>query len=241
MAYLIERKNKKTSNFYLVEKRGAKKGALGNKNPLPKGMPTTNLPSTWVRVLNRKVAQKAIKPAANPTLPDGRWSVVYGDPPWRYDFDVESRATENHYPTLTLPELISYRDGKGVPITNTFADNCILFLWATAPKLNEALELIKAWGFTYKTNLIWVKDKMGLGWYCRNQHELLLISEKGTMPLPAPAKRPRSVITAPRTNHSTKPRKLYALIERAYPKYQYLELFHRGKKRKNWTYWGNEN
>jgi N6-adenosine-specific RNA methylase IME4 len=245
MASIIERKNKKGANFYLAEghrENGKVKVTftpLGNKNPLPKGMASTNLPHYWIERLKRKVAQKPTEPPPNPTLPDGRWSVAYGDPPWRYDFDVESRATENHYPTLTLPELITYRDNKGVPIIEKFADNCILFLWATAPKLNEALELIKAWGFTYKTNLIWVKDKMGLGWYCRNQHELLLIAERGTMALPTPTNRPRSVISAPRTNHSTKPKSIYKVIEKAYPNYEYLELFGRGNKRKHWTAWGN--
>jgi N6-adenosine-specific RNA methylase IME4 len=187
----------------------------------------------------QRAKQRIAKPAPNPTLPEGRYSVVYADPPWRYDFDVDSRATENHYPTLALPDIIKYRDNQGTPITDKFADNCILFLWATAPKLNEALELIKAWGFTYKTHLIWAKDKMGLGWYCRNQHELLLIAEKGTMPLPPPASRPKSIVTAPRTNHSKKPRKIYGLIERAYPGYQYLEFFGFKNSRKHWVAWGN--
>ncbi|MBA7585496.1 hypothetical protein ES708_27480 [subsurface metagenome] len=202
-------------------------------------LPRTNLSTEWIERLKRKAKQRATKPAPNPTLPDGQFPVILADPPWRYDFDVDSRATEKHYPTLTLPEIIKYRDNLGTLITDKFAGNCILFLWATAPKLNEALELIQAWGFTYKTNLIWAKDKMGLGWYCRNQHETLLIAEKGTMPLPPPASRPKSIVNAPRTKHSKKPRKIYRLIERAYPGYQYLELFGRDNNRKKWTVWGN--
>jgi len=248
MASIFERKTKNQVAYYLNERIDGKPRLtyLGTKRPIPKNMARTGLPDTWVDRLKRKAAQKSIKPPPNPTLPEGRYSVAYADPPWRYDFDVESRATENHYPTLTLPEIIKYKDNQGTPVTDKFADDCILFLWATAPKLNEALDLIKAWGFTYKTNLIWAKEsldglsyKTGLGWYCRNQHELLLIAEKGTMPLPPPASRPKSIISAPRTNHSKKPRKVYRLIERAYPGYQYLELFGRNNNRKKWTVWGN--
>ena len=238
MAYIREKKTKSGNYYYLVISRGYEP-YLGTKDPLPKNMPRTGLPDQWVERLERKAKQRATKPPPNPTLPEGKFSVVYADPPYRYDFDVESRATEKHYPTLTLPEIINYRDNQGVLITDKFADNCILFLWATAPKLNEALELIKAWEFTYKTNLIWDKVKMGLGWHCRNQHELLLIAEKGAMPLPSPASRPKSIINAPRTKHSQKPRKIYRLIERAYPGYQYLELFGLKNNRKHWVTWGN--
>jgi len=245
MACLIKKKHN-SNNYYYLDEATRENGRvrhirtyLGTKYPLPKGLPPTKLPPKIVERLKQKAKQRATRPAPNPTLPGGKFSVVCADPPWRYDFDVDSRATEKHYPTLTLPEIINYRDNLGSLITSKFADNCILFLWATAPKLNEALELIKAWGFTYKTNLIWAKDKMGLGWYCRNQHELLLIAEKGTMPLPPPANRPKSIVNAPRTNHSKKPRKIYGLIERAYPEYQYLELFGRDNNRKKWTVWGN--
>lgn len=243
MAFIRKRVKNKRRYYYLIEGAGNTKVEtyLGTKRPIPKDMPLTNLPDNLTQRLKRKATEKVTKPTPNPTLPDGRWAVAYGDPPWQYDFDVESRATEKHYQTLTLPEIINYHDDKGVAITDKFADNCVLFLWATAPKLNEALEVIKGWGFTYKTNLIWVKDKIGLGWYCRNKHELLLVAERGVMPLPAPRRRPASVIMAPRTNHSVKPKSLYRLIERAYPGYDYLELFHRGIKRKHWTCWGNEN
>lgn len=214
---------------------------LGTKCPIPKNIPRTNLPAEMVEHLKRKASQKIIKPIANPVLPDGKYSVILADPPWRYDFDVESRATEKHYPTLTLGQIINYKDSQGIPITDKFADDCILFLWATSPKLNEALEVIKQWGFIYKTNLIWAKDKIGLGWYCRNQHELLLIAEKGEMPLPEPPNRPRSILYAPRTNHSNKPKLIYRLIEKAYPNYEkYLELFGIENKRKRWIVWGNE-
>jgi N6-adenosine-specific RNA methylase IME4 len=179
------------------------------------------------------------KKALNPAFPKEKFSVVLADPPWRYAFDVESRATEKHYPTLTLPELKMYKDANGIPITATFAENCILFLWATAPKENEAYELIKHWRFIYKTQFIWAKDKMGLGWYGRNQHEILLIAERGGMPLPAPEDRPSSIIYAPRQNHSHKPEIFYELIEKMYPNREYLEMFGIENNREHWHIWGN--
>ena len=175
-----------------------------------------------------------------PDMPQGKYDVIYADPPWRYDFDVESRATENHYPTLLVKDICKLKDSHKVKIQDVFDDNAILFLWGTAPKLNEAFEVIKAWGFIYKTNMIWVKDKIGLGWYCRNQHEILLISEKGDMPLPDAAVRPSSIKEYPRTTHSTKPNDYYDLIEKMYPDRNYLEVFGIKNKRPNWTVFGNQ-
>jgi len=174
-----------------------------------------------------------------PDMPDGLFDVIYADPPWRYDFDVDSRATEKHYPTLTMKEICKLQDQNKIRIQDKFANNAILYLWATAPKLNEAFEVMRAWGFSYKTNMIWAKDKIGLGWYCRNQHELLLIGEKGDMPLPEPSVRPASILVYPRTTHSTKPPELYNLIETWYSNRRYLEVFGVNNGRPNWTVFGN--
>lgn len=176
-----------------------------------------------------------------PDMPSGQYDVIYADPPWRYDFDVDSRATENHYPTLLVKDICRLRDTKRIRIQDKFEENAILFLWATSPKLNEAFDVIRDWGFTYKTNMIWVKDKIGLGWYCRNQHEMLLIAEKGEMPLPEANVRPASVLNFPRTTHSTKPYEFYALIEKWYPSRKYLEVFGtpNNVRPKYWTVFGN--
>lgn len=174
-----------------------------------------------------------------PDMPEGIFDVIYADPPWRYDFDVDSRATEDHYPTLTVKKICKLRDKHNVHIQDKFDVNAILFLWATAPKLNEAFEVIRDWGFIYKTNMVWVKDKIGLGWYCRNQHELLLIAEKGDMPLPEANVRSASVLNYPRTTHSTKPPELYHLIETWYPGRRYLEVFGINNARPNWSVFGN--
>jgi len=174
-----------------------------------------------------------------PDIPDGKFTVAYADPPWQYDTAFDDKAIENHYPTLRLKDIRNLRDKNGVKIQDKFDTNCVLYLWATAPKLTEALEVIRTWGFIYKTNMVWVKDKIGLGWYCRNQHELLLIARKGNMPIPDAAVRPSSVQSFPRTTHSTKPKEFYDLIEMWYPNQRYLEVFGVGIARPNWTVFGN--
>jgi len=115
-----------------------------------------------------------------------------------------------------------------------------LFLWAVNSLLREALDVIGAWGFEYRTNLTWVKQSIGLGAWTRNRHELLLFAVRGSVPAPAPADRPDSVIEAARCEHSAKPADAYELIERAYPHASKLELFARGTPRPGWTTWGNQ-
>lgn len=167
-----------------------------------------------------------------PTLAGQRFNVLLADPPWRYEHvKTESRAIENHYPTMALDEIAAL----DVPA----ADDAVLFCWATSPKLAEAFEVLTGWGFTYRTCLVWVKDQIGMGYYVRQQHELLLIATRGELPTPAPANRPSSVITAPRGIHSAKPAIVHELVERMYPEYPRVELFAR-TTRDGWAAWGNE-
>jgi N6-adenosine-specific RNA methylase IME4 len=119
------------------------------------------------------------------------------------------------------------------------ADDAVLFMWATSPKLAEAMRVIEAWGFTYRTCAVWVKDKIGMGYYVRQQHELLLIAARGELPVPQPADRVSSVIHADRTEHSAKPEEFYELIEGMYPEYRRIELFSRAP-RDGWEGWGNQ-
>jgi len=112
-------------------------------------------------------------------------------------------------------------------------------MWATNPKLREALGLIEAWGFEYKTGAAWVKDKIGMGYYFRQKHELLLVATKGNLELPDENKRPDSIFFADRTEHSEKPDVVYELIEKMYPEYNKLEMFSR-KERNGWKSWGDE-
>lgn len=166
----------------------------------------------------------------NPKFPSGKYNVIYADPPWKYDFSrSNSRAIESHYPTMELEDICRLE----LPVD----ENAVLFLWATSPKLEQVFKVINSWGFTYKTSMVWVKDKVGMGYYARGQHELLLIAVKGKMPIPAPAKRRDSVIYAPVTGHSKKPEIVYEIIESIYPEHNFIELFARSK-RKGWVSWG---
>jgi N6-adenosine-specific RNA methylase IME4 len=124
-------------------------------------------------------------------------------------------------------------------IQSITADKAILFLWVPNPKLVEALQVIESWGFTYLTNMVWVKDKIGMGYYSRQKHELLLIAKKGNYQTPEESTRPESVIFAPRTVHSKKPEIVYELIEKMYPSAKKIELFARAK-REGWNVWGAE-
>jgi N6-adenosine-specific RNA methylase IME4 len=117
--------------------------------------------------------------------------------------------------------------------------NAVLFLWVVDSLLFESKEVIDAWGFNYRDIMVWVKDKIGMGAYTRQQHELLLIAKRGDMPVPEPAARPPSVVCAPRTQHSRKPDEFYEHIETMYPNRRYGELFAR-RPRHGWASWGNQ-
>jgi MT-A70 len=118
-----------------------------------------------------KVAEIA-KQIPAPLSSTGPFPVLYADPPWRYEYAEDvGRAVENNYPTMTLDEIKALE----VPA----CDDAVLFLWATSPKLIEALDVMNAWGFTYRTCMVWVKDKIGMGYYARQRHELLLIGKRG--------------------------------------------------------------
>jgi N6-adenosine-specific RNA methylase IME4 len=163
-----------------------------------------------------------------------RYPVIYLDPPWRYEHaESESRAIENQYPTMSLEEI------KAMDMTKVAFDDCVMFMWATSPKLAEAFEVLDAWGFSYRTCAVWDKQKIGMGYYFRQQHELLLIAVKGQPPTPSPADRPSSVFSYPRGNHSAKPHEVYEIIEAMYPTLPKIEMFCR-TPREGWGVWGNQ-
>jgi N6-adenosine-specific RNA methylase IME4 len=165
-------------------------------------------------------------------LPAGRYELIYADPPWQLGNPSAKYAPESYYPTLPLEEI----ESLAVPA----ADQAVLFLWTVNSLLPQALEVIAAWGFEYKTNFVWVKDWIGLGIWGRYRHELLLVARKGAFPPPAGPDRIDSVIEAARGRHSAKPACVYELLERMYPQASKLELFCRGRPRPGWSAWGNE-
>lgn len=164
----------------------------------------------------------------------GIFNVILADPPWQYRTVIsESRRIENHYPTMPLEAI------KALPIQAITAPDAVLFLWATGPGVEEALEVLRAWGFEYRSQVVWVKPSIGPGHWIRQRHELLLLGVKGNPPVPLPENRPDSVITANRREHSEKPEEAHLLIERAFSEFPKIELFSRGL-RPGWVVWGNE-
>ncbi len=119
------------------------------------------------------------------------------------------------------------------------ADDCVLLLWATMPKLKEALQVLEAWGFEYKTGFVWDKETMGMGYWARGQHELLLVGVRGDFKPPEPANRVSSVFREKRGEHSEKPVCVYEAIEAMFPGAARGELYQR-KPREGWLGVGNE-
>ena len=120
--------------------------------------------------------------------------MILADPEWRFEpWSRETgmdRAADNHYPTSDFA-LIKTRE-----IASIAAADSVLFLWATAPMLLQALEVMRAWGFAYKTQAMWAKDRIGTGYWFRNKHELLLVGTRGDVPAPAPGTQWESLISA---------------------------------------------
>jgi N6-adenosine-specific RNA methylase IME4/ParB-like chromosome segregation protein Spo0J len=167
-----------------------------------------------------------------PPLPEGTFDLILADPPWQLGNPDGEYAPENYYPTLPLEEI------KALPVPA--ADSAVLFLWAVNSHLLQALDVLEAWGFSYRSNLCWAKDHIGMGVWLRQRHELLLLGTRGGYPAPPPERRVDSVIEAKKRGHSRKPDETYERIERMYPTASKVELFARGKPRAGWTAWGNE-
>jgi N6-adenosine-specific RNA methylase IME4 len=177
-------------------------------------------------------AQRYAEIGPAPDLPADSFEVIYADPPWQLGNPHAPYAPENYYPTMPLEDIKAI----GVPA----AEDACLFLWAVNSLLPEALEVMAAWGFEFKTHFCWVKDSIGMGVWARNRHELLLFGIRGRFSPPKPRNRCDSVIEAKRGRHSGKPEDVYEWIERMYPHASKLELFARGRPRPGWTPWGNE-
>lgn len=168
--------------------------------------------------------------------PEGVYSIVYADPPWHYNNAGLNGSAAQHYDTMPTEEIC----GLLAQIQVELADDAACFLWTTAPFLPDALRVMQAWGFTYRTNAVWVKDEPtygNLGFYVYSQHEMLLIGTRGQF---LPLQKPVSVINADKGEHSAKPDEVRDLVEWMYPSQRYIELFARGEERPGWVFWGEE-
>ena len=186
---------------------------------------------------SRRRAREIELGAKQMALPEARFGVIYADPEWKFEaYSDETgmdRSADNHYPTSAL-DAIKSRD-----VGSLAADDCVLFLWATVPMLPQALEVMAAWGFAYKSNFDWRKDQIGTGYWNRNRHEHLLIGTRGKIPAPAMGEQFDSSIEAPVGEHSAKPEVFYQIIEAYFPTLPKIELNAR-VARPGWVRWGYE-
>jgi len=219
------------------QKLAAKRAERGTQDTKPLDVLTGLAATTAVRERAQRDEHRERLRTARPmpATPSGSYRLLYADPPWRYEHvETENRAIENQYPTMDLDAICALQ----VPA----ADDAVLFLWATSPKLAEAMRVLEAWRFDYRTCAVWDKEQIGMGYYFRQQHELLLVAARGMLPVPRPAIRPASVLHARRGLHSAKPTQVYVLLETMYPEFtdaDRVELFCR-TPRPGWAQWGNE-
>jgi len=175
---------------------------------------------------------------------DSRFSTILADPPWRFMNRTGKVAPEHRrlsrYNTMSVEEICA------LPVSSVAHDKAHLYLWVPNALLPEGLRVMQAWGFTYKTNIVWLKtrkdggpDGRGVGFYFRNVTEMLLFGVRGkNMRTLAPGRSQVNLIAARKREHSRKPDEQYDIIMACSPG-PYLELFARGR-REGWACWGNE-
>lgn len=159
-----------------------------------------------------------------------KFKTIYADPPWKYGNQSTRAATDNHYDTMTIDDI------SALPINELADDESHLHLWTTTSFRFDCLEIIRAWGFEYKSEIIWCKPQIGIGNYVRVSHETLLICTRGG--LTGQATDVKSWLVHDRTKHSEKPEEFRKLVESISPSPR-LELFGR-RVADGWTVWGNE-
>lgn len=173
----------------------------------------------------------------------GTYKTILADPPWRFTNRTGKAAPEHkrlkRYDTMKTQEICD------LPVQDLADENAHLYLWIPNAFLSEGLQVMDAWGFKYKTNIVWHKvrkdggpDGRGVGFYFRNTTELLLFGVKGSMRTLQPGRTQVNIIKTRKREHSRKPEEAYDIIESC-SEGPYLELFAR-YKRKNWTSWGDQ-
>lgn len=205
-----------------------RKGTKEQKAEVASGNSSIKKVYTNIRKTERLEANKVTE------WPEGKYRVIYADPPWSYGDERSGMGGAiDHYNTMSLEDI------KALPVKELAEDDGVLFMWTTAPLLEEAFEVVSAWGFKYKTNIIWNKVKPNLGNYTSVRHEHLIIATKGSC-TPDNTQRFNSVQTIERTGrHSEKPEEFRNIIETLYTYGNKIELFSR-KKVEGWKVYGNE-
>jgi N6-adenosine-specific RNA methylase IME4 len=176
-------------------------------------------------------------------LPCGPFGTVLADPPWRFDHRTGKASPEHRrltrYETMTLGEICA------MPVAEVAAANSHLYLWVPNALLADGLRVMAAWGFAYKSNLVWHKvrrdgasDGRGVGFYFRNVTELVLFGVRGSLRTLQPARRQVNLIATRKREHSRKPDELYTIVEACSPCPR-IELFAR-HPRSGWSAWGRE-
>lgn len=171
-----------------------------------------------------------------------RFDIVYADPPWDYMGQTQhagagsdsTGSASKHYPTMTLREL------KRLPVASISASSALLFMWSSSPHLDQAMELMRSWGFAYTTiAFVWDKQRVNPGYYTMSQCEVCIVGKRGAIPAPRGARNVRQLVSAPRGEHSEKPDEVRDRITKMFPTQAKVELFAR-KASPGWSVWGNE-
>lgn len=174
--------------------------------------------------------EKIINAKANASIAK-KYRTILADPPWKRN-QTGVRGASSHYDLMSLESI------KAMPVADLVEDRSHLYLWCPNGLIEDALEVIKAWGFTYRSMLVWIKPKLGLGIYIRNAHETCLFATRGKAPVKFHAQ--GSWTFAPyQPPHSHKPEEIFPIIERLSDG-PYLELFARRRQSERWDVWGNE-
>ena len=169
-----------------------------------------------------------------------KYAVLYADPPWDYKGQTQHNGPGGrdtggalrHYSTVTSAEMKAWR------IARICEDNCLLFMWATSPHLDQAIDLGKAWGFQWATvAFVWNKMKTNPGFYTLSQCELCLVFKRGKIPQPRGRRDIRQLVEEMRGPHSAKPDEVRRRIDEMFPHHPKIELFAR-KRVAGWDAWG---
>jgi N6-adenosine-specific RNA methylase IME4 len=177
--------------------------------------------------------------AATAQLKEGRFALIYADPPWSSEAHSES-GTDRTPSTMTVKEIMGL-EVHDLPVRHLAAKDAVCLLWCTPSTLKRAIGTLEAWGFSYRTNFVWDMQKTGTGFICLNQHELLLYGTRGNAP--TPLKIYPSILRSLRGKHSEKPTAVREMLEKMFPhfnEHSRIELFCRGEIPSGWSAWGLE-